>query len=188
MLPSRAHCPNDPIPVKLRTAILYMQFRVNKKGNPLKDLKTGEIVDNVDKKAVYCMGDWQGKSTVGIFRSAMSKLHNSYETTKGGYIEACDDCRKINKDAVRKGEGCMRHPGDPHYWRRGNVTKDEEFKKSIQDWQDYAEQNYEARKSAQLLPGEVRDIRTHLLSFNDLYHLMLWTIIILGIKMFLHVE
>ena len=82
----------------------------------------------------------------------------------------------------------MRHPGDPHYWRRGNVTKDEEFKRSIQDWQDYIENNYEARHSVQLLPGEIHDIQAHLLSFNDLYHLMLWTIIILGIKMFLRVE
>jgi hypothetical protein len=82
----------------------------------------------------------------------------------------------------------MRHPGDPHYWRRGNVTKDEAFKKSVQDWQDYADKHYEQRSSAQLLPGEVRDIRIHLLSFNDHYHLMLWTIIIVGIKMFLRVE
>jgi hypothetical protein len=68
------------------------------------------------------------------------------------------------------------------------VTKDEEFKKSVQDWQEYAEHNYEQRCSAQLLPGEVRDLWIHLLSFNDLNHLMLWTIIILGIKMFLRVE
>jgi hypothetical protein len=44
MLPSRAHCPDDPIPLKLRMAILYMQFRVNKKGSPIKDIKTGKLV------------------------------------------------------------------------------------------------------------------------------------------------
>jgi hypothetical protein len=188
MLPSRGLCPDNPIPVKLRTAVLYMQFRVNKAGTPLKDLKTGELIHDVDKKVVYSVGDWRSESTVGIFRSAMSKVHSHYETTKGPYVEACSECGKLSKEAVCRGEGCIRHPGDPHYWRRGNVTKDEEFKKSVQDWQDYAEHNYEQRSSAQLLPGEVRDIRIHLLSYNDLYHLMLWTIIILGIKMFLRVE
>jgi hypothetical protein len=82
--------------------------------------------------------------------------------------------RLISKDAAHKGEGCMRHPGDPHYWHHGNVTKDKEFKRSKQDWQDYdIENNYEARHSVQLLPGEVCNIQAHLLSFNDLYHLML---------------
>jgi hypothetical protein len=143
-----------------------------------------------DKKVVYSVGDWQGKSTVGIFSSAMSgKVHSHYEATKGPYIEACPgDCGKFSKEAVCKGEGCIRHPGDPRYWHQGNVTKDKKFKKSVQDWQEYAEHNYEQRCSAQLLTGEVRDLWIHLLLFNDLYHLMLWTIIILGIKMFLHVK
>jgi hypothetical protein len=188
MLPTREQCPDNPIPVRLQTAVLYMQFRVNKEGTPLKDLKTGELIYGVDKNVVHSVGDWQGESTVGIFRSAMSKVHSHYETTKGPYIEACSDCGKLSKEAVCKGEGCIRHPGDPHYWHQGNVTKDEEFKKSVQDWQEYAEHNYEQRCSAQLLPGEVRDLRIHLLSFNDLYHIMLWTIIILGIKMFLRVK
>jgi hypothetical protein len=188
MLPSRALCPDNPIPVKLRTAVLYMQYRVNQEGTPLKDLKTGELIHDFENKVVYSVGNWRSQSTVGIFRSAMSKIHSHYETTKGPYIEACPECGKLSKEAVCKGEGCIQHPGDPHYWRRGNVTKDEEFKKSVQDWQDYAEHNYEQRSSAQLLPGEVRDIRIHLLSYNDLYHLMLWTIIIVGIKMFLRVE
>jgi hypothetical protein len=60
-----------------------MQFRVNKEGTPLKDLKTGELIYGVDKKVVHSVGDWQGKSTVGIFWSAMSKVHSHYETTKG---------------------------------------------------------------------------------------------------------
>jgi hypothetical protein len=36
MLPSREHCPDNPIPVRLRTAVLYMQIRVNKEGIPLR--------------------------------------------------------------------------------------------------------------------------------------------------------
>jgi hypothetical protein len=61
MLPSQEHCPDSPFPVKLQMAILNMQFWVNRKGNPLKDLRTGEIVSNVEKQAImYCLGNWQG--------------------------------------------------------------------------------------------------------------------------------
>jgi len=52
----------------------------------------------------------------------------------------------------------------------------------------YIAQHYEARSTYAFLPGELRELRNHLLSFNELFPLMIWTIIIVGIKLFLRVE
>jgi hypothetical protein len=188
MLPTRALCPERPPTVNLQTAKLFLQFRVNEKGKPLQDLKTGKTVLDVNGQAVNCLGDWTGQSSPGLFRSALSKLHSHYDVTKGPYVEACPECQKIELGAACKGEGCMHHPGSPQYWHRGNVVKDEGFKSCVQEWEEYIVEHYEARSSAQLMPGELQQIHTHLLSFNDSYHLMLWTIIIVGVKMFLCCE
>ena len=89
---------------------------------------------------------------------------------------------------MRQGEGCRIHPGKPQYWPRGNVTRDADFKTEVAKWDTYIGAHYESKSAIILLPGELRDIRTHLLSHNDSYHLMLWTIIIVGVKLFLRCE
>ena len=178
MLPLRMQCPGDPFPVKMETAVLYMQYRVKMKGELLKHHKTDQPVKDMKGSQLVCLGDWKGKSSLGIFRSALSKLHSKYETTKGVYTELCGDCRKIDEAAVRQGEGCRIHPGKPQYWPRGNVTRDADFKTEVAKWDTYIGAHYESKSAIILLPGELRDIRTHLLSHNDSYHLMLWTIII----------
>ena len=45
-----------------------------------------------------------------------------------------------------------------------------------------------ARKSLYYTPRELRTIRRHLLSSNKMYELMVWVIILVGVKEFLRIE
>ena len=188
MLPARSHCPADPLPVKSKTAKQFLAFRCLEKGDMVKNTMTNQPVKDIDGNVLISVGDWKGESSVGLFRTALSKLHSHYDTTKGEYTEACAECQKIPIERVCKSEGCRTHPGSPKYWRRGNVSNEKSFADEISKYELYVVNHYEARHTKAFLPGEIRDIRTHLLSFNDLYHLMIWTILIVAIKLFLRIE
>ena len=183
----RTSCPTNPPPVNLDLAIQYMRYRTYEKGTLLRNHKTDEpfLLDGVP---VLCCGDWRGVSSVGIFRSALTKLHRHYATTKGDYVERCTECTKIPLEDARKGEGCRMHPGNPNYWPRGCPSNAEEFKTKINQLTNYVEITYEMRSTIAFLPGELRDIRNHLLSHNNLRHLMLWVVIIVGVKLFLRID
>ena len=54
--------------------------------------------------------------------------------------------------------------------------------------EEYCENHYEARSTYAFLPGQLRDIRDYLLASNDIHKLMLWTMIIVGVKLFLRID
>jgi hypothetical protein len=187
MLPDRDLCPANPFPVDRLTAEMYLDFRCKKKLE-LKHPTTHEPVLDVNKNKITTLGDWCGFSSVGLFRSAISKLHKHYDTTKGEYIEACMECKKIPLEQVCKGEGCPDHPGRPKYMRRGNPALDPKFAEKISKTETYVLKNNVARHTYAFLPGQLRDIRDFLLSTNSLFNLMLWTLIIVGIKQFERID
>lgn len=187
MLPSRDVCPANPFPVDRLTAEMYLDFRC-KKQMPLRHPTTHEPVLDVDKVPIITIGDWGGESSVGLFRSAISKLHKHYETTKGEYAEPCNECKKIPIERICSGEGCRDHPGRPHYWRRGNPMLDAKFSEKVKKTETYVVNNNIARHTFAFLPGQLRSIRDFLLSTNDLFNLMLWTIIITGVKLFQRID
>jgi hypothetical protein len=73
-------------------------------------------------------------------------------------------------------------------WQRGSVTMSQTFNAKLKQMKQYAENHYEMRSTIVFLPGELQDIRNHLLLFNDKPNLMVWVIIIMGIKLFLRVD
>ena len=78
--------------------------------------------------------------------------------------------------------GCSIHTGRPQLWRRvqkGSIVQNTQ-KRSTKDAAGYAEEG-----DAALTPWEVMDIRSSLMSTNGLYELQLWTMTLLGIKLFL---
>jgi hypothetical protein len=91
----RPKCPSDPFPVSLDTAVHYMRFRIHEKGSPLLHYETNEPVCDPNGNQLFCRGDWQGSSTVGLYRSALSKLHNHYESCTGPHAPKCARCADI---------------------------------------------------------------------------------------------
>jgi hypothetical protein len=140
MLLHRTACPRNPLPVLEETAIMYMKYHILSPGTPVTHHLTNAVVTvpgrNIILKAV---GDWNSCSTIGIYRSALSKLHNAYNTTRGTYIEQCDRCHQIPLARVRCGEGCELHPGKPLFWPLGCVTTSKGFKTNMKLLEEYAE-------------------------------------------------
>jgi hypothetical protein len=79
MILHRTECPANPFPMSEETAIHYMPFQTFGKGTVL---KTNQPVlkNNIPVK---CRGDWRSSATVGLYRAALSKVHKSYDTTRG---------------------------------------------------------------------------------------------------------
>jgi hypothetical protein len=87
-------------------------------------------------------------------------------------------------DVCQTGVGCASHPGEPHYWPRGNVTKNETFKERFDSMMDFVERTYEVWSSMSFLPNQLHIIHDSLIHQNDKFKLMYWTIMIVGIKLF----
>ena len=154
----------------------------------LKHPTTHEAVLDVEGNAITTLGNWCRFSSVGLFCSAISKLHKHYDTTKGEYIEACLECKKIALKHVCKGQGCKDHPGNPKFWHRGNPALDPKFAEKISKSEMYVKRNNAARHTFTFLPGQLCDIQEFLLSTNNIFNLMLWMLMIVGIKNFQRID
>jgi hypothetical protein len=62
MLPCRALCPANPLPVKLETAILFLRFQYLKAGMILKHPSTNEPMEDIHGNILHTQGDWKGVS------------------------------------------------------------------------------------------------------------------------------
>ena len=178
----------NPFPLKLRTAINLMQYMTQKPGLPHTDYLTNQQLFDVNQSPMTCQSRWRGSATLGIYRSALVKLHSQYPSTKGPYQERCPRCAEIPIAQAQRGMGCPDHPGRPQYHRSGNTAQDTTFTKHLSKWISFADNNYDQRHSAYLLPRELRHLREYLLSKNDLPSLMIWTILLVAVKGFLRME
>ena len=188
MIVARDICPNDPLPVSVDTAISYLRFRVLEKGTDVLHHKTNlPIVDSAGNP-MKSLGDWQSEPGVKLFATALAKVHAHYKTTSGKYyLDECEDCHKLFVEHNIT-TGCRRHINSAQIWRKGCPTEDSTFKNKHKQMKIYARTQYTARHTIAFLPGELRDLRFYLLSSNSLYNMMIWTIIIVGVKEFLRVD
>jgi hypothetical protein len=185
----RVGCPSSPLPVQSEHAIVYMKYHVLKKDTVVTHhLTNAPVLSPKNNLPLTAVGDWKSASTLGIYRSALSKLHGAYKTTAGAYQPCCPRCAVIPLAQIRLNQGCDLCLGQPQYWSKGCVTTCNEFKKSFDMLKDYTEEHYEARSTVAFLPGELRKIRRYLLSQNTAQAMMLWVIILLGTKLFLRID
>ena len=182
-------CPTDPFPMSAEMAISCLRFHVEEKGTILKHHKTNEpIISSLTDAPMICQGDWKSVHSIASYCSALTKVHMHYETTTGEYCDLCDDCRKIPMEEVQDGKGCHCHPGQPHYWHTGKPTTAPDFQNNRGIMIDYIKTHYDAHHTFVFYPGELQDLRLYLLSMNNRYKLMIWTIMLVGIKGFLRIE
>jgi integrase len=184
----RDKCPSDPLPIKVETAIHYLRFHTTKAGVPLLHFQTRLAVNFRNEAPIVCRGDWSGKSSIGIYRSALSKLHSFYESTKGVYLQRCEGCAAIPFVVGQNHPGCILHLGAPRIRSIGNIVNHNLFILHIKTNSRYVEKEYTSRSTTALLPAELRQLRAYLLNQNTLEGLMIWTMTILGIKLFLRMD
>ena len=184
----RKCCPRNPLPVSLRTAVLFARFKHYDTDYILKDPDTNEVVKNIYGDEVRCIHMWQSRRSIDTYVNSLRKIHSHYGSCQGPYGERCNGCRALGISEAQKGVGCTQHLGQPHYERRGSPALDPRFLAMIKIIEKHADETYHGRTTIPFIPSQLRQLRTHLLSQNDLECLMIWTIIVVGVKLFLRVE
>jgi hypothetical protein len=195
MMVARDICPSRPPPVKMDTAIAFLKFQVEPKVNEetgapnflLHHLTQQPIVSAVTGLPMVCQENWNCVPTIKLYAASLQKLHEKYDSTRGVYIEACDECIEIHR---LTGQACALHTGmgGAKLVRVGNPRQCDEFKNVVKQMLKVAVDRDLSRSTFAYAPHELRAIRDHCLATNNLYDLMIWTIMIIGIKLFLRVD
>ena len=186
----RAVSPEASPPVAALTAILFLRYMVLPQGTIVTHPETDEPYQLPHSKGpMHAIGGWTSPSTIHTYQNALSKLHQLHPTTAdGAYIEECEHCKRMPLADIQRGHTCHIHTSGSRYWRTGNVTDNKLFKKNIKTYKEYAAKHYDSKSACSFLPSELRAMRDHLVAKNSLEGLMLWCIIILGVRLYLRVE
>ena len=184
------NCPRDPPPVSVVAAILFLKYKVFDKDKPINHPTTNKTLCYVNGsrkgQLVVSCGSWTSQQTVAIYSAALNKLHTNNESTSGEYKEECPKCLLEKEEG--KELGCTLHRGNPKFRRRGNVTNNKRFQAQITICKKHIANTYVSRKTQAWFPGEIRSIRSYLISNNSLSNTMLWTMLLFGITQGLRID
>jgi hypothetical protein len=172
--------------VSVRTVRLFIKWKVLPKGSILVDDSDGNaVVLDLEGNEVTCAGSWTAPDNIRQFGSALTLCHTS-RGNGGVYSEACKDCLSGKEQAENAQAffGCETHHPNRKLFRHGDPMTDVkliDFMKKI-----FSEKSaYIERGDSPLTPNELLQVRDRLCSSNSLWDFQLYTMIILGVKLFL---
>jgi hypothetical protein len=165
--------------MRLETVEEFLRFK--RKPKNLSLLKTGSLehVKDVFGKSMTTEGGWKAPKNEWIYSAAISDLHKA-NSHSGEYLDICPDCQAKSEQHT----GCTNHAGLPRLTRKGNPCDDECYKNTKKEMQKEGK-NYVEIGSMQLLPVDLRMLRTHLLSTPSHTNLQVWVTIIVATVLFL---
>jgi hypothetical protein len=167
-------CPSmSPSDIKL-----YIQFKRLPKDTLL--VHDGSAVKDVFGKEVMCQGSWNDPKNVEQLISAIGAIHQS-RNQRGPYEEPCGDCLKLEEQGLGH-QGCRFHYGRPAIWSRGNPKHSEILEYCVKQTAKEGA-TYQPDGDSPLTPWELLDIRTNLISSNELWDFELWLLILISCKM-----
>jgi hypothetical protein len=189
---TRELCPDNPLPVRPELLSEYIQWKSMDKGKNLYVYKTRTLVQYRTSEDEFVVlktnGDWKSPGPIYKFRAAMGYLHKLYDNLCQQYFSKCQYCvaLQLNNNTPGTYRSCVNHAGHPQLRELGDPTNSTIYK----DEEGAARCRVEAhvvRGSMQLLPGDVRDLRDHLIG-TDVKSLQIYVMILLGIKLFLRAD
>jgi hypothetical protein len=185
----RDGCPDSPIPVETDTIRMYIQYMTFSRGEVLSHPVTTLHVHDVMNNPVLCTGEWKAPVNLIKFRSSMLALDSLHaELTGPGYVAKCAAC--IALTASDDGTGylpCPLHTEGARVRSRGCSINAPDVTHCLACSTNRLK-DYVRKGNIQLLPSEVRRIRDALLVENDIFGLQYWTMVIMGIKLFLRIS
>lgn len=101
------------------------------------------------------------------------------------YSNPCEDCIRVYDDPNDPSNACRFHVQAPRLWRVGNPRTSAEFENRVKKLFRVDLAEYVPRGDCMLLPHELLNIRTSLLSQNTFASVRLWTMILLAVSLFL---
>lgn len=181
-------CPESNVPSMPPTTIAnFIRYKSSEKGTVLKDFVTGETVVDTSGNPILCAGGWKASTNVVQFQGAITALHEARGQI-GPFIASCEACVDA-RNADLHSTGCFHHAGQYLFFRRGDPTKSMIMKNVVNNIvKNVLRVNHVVQGAYQLLPREVRRIRSALLSRNNIYDFQLFTVILVAIHLFLRSE
>jgi integrase len=188
ILLDRPLCPDRPIPVTPQSCSLYMQYMCCSKSTELTCTVTQVPIRDVSGNPVYCTNTWKAPGNLCKFLASMNALHELYPVLQGPYIEACSSCLECTRRNAARAlyTPCVIHTEGARISTKGNVTLSKPFLSYLKANRELLKE-YSKKGNIQLLPSQVHQIRVALLAENSLSGLQFWTMILLGIKLFLRI-
>ena len=177
------HSPDEFCPsMKPESIALYLRFKRWKNGTILKSFTTEEVVNDIFGEPVLCDGGWNDPGNANQFLSAITTAHRAINQS-GAFKSPCNSCIESWRKNSNS-NGCRFHPGDIRVWRNGN-PRDSQIVKNAYRENTKELFEYVVKGSYQLLPIELKEMRTLLLSTNTLEDVQLFCIILVSIHLFL---
>jgi hypothetical protein len=187
----RTKCPVNPLPFRSETFMEYLDFKYTVAGTILKKHGTELPLLDVLGRTIKCQGTWHSPELSDKIRSAVYCLHNAYENLRGNYVVKCPTCVSIHNAykedaAFREGTygACQQHASGSVLNSSGNVLNCVDVKNKLNRWKANMSA-YVKKGSMQMTPMQVRQLRSLLLSSNDINDMKAYVMILLGIKLFL---
>jgi hypothetical protein len=168
--------PNVPA-MKLETVEEFLRFKRTPVNTPF--FETGCSTSNKRVTDVFGVpmrteGGWKAPKMEMIFSAAISDLHAANNHT-AEYTDVCDDCRA--KPADQQHHGCSVHSSCPRLYRKGNPVTHQTYI-NLKKHLIKVDHGYIETGSMQLLPVDLRMLRTHLFSAPSITNLQTWVTII----------
>ena len=196
LLLDRSSCPDRPIPVEPGTIRLYIAYMSFKKTEKLVHPDTQQTIYDVLGNVVYCTAIWEAPGNPVKFRAAMLGLDTLHsELTGPEYVEVCVECTALTfrtkgrptRNATGKKRPVTHYPCNLHTdgarVRSRGCSMNAPPVKTYVAFVGNILKVYEKKGNIQLLPSEVRRVRTALLAENTIEGLQYWTMMIMGIKL-----
>ena len=168
------HCPA----MDVYTVEQYLRFKRLDPGSPLLDLDDEPILD-VFGEPMTADGGWKAPKCVDNFRGVLHDIHvaNSHSVE---YEEKCLDC----DSAPERHLGCEHHLGNPRLFRKGDPSRNIIWTNTLTQMDKLAAKaGYKEKGSSQLLPSDLRLLRSRLLSTCSMVDLQMWVVIIVATKL-----
>jgi hypothetical protein len=191
----RELCPRNPLPAVPETIALYYRWKSGKKGEALVDKNNAPVKMVASGDVVQCTGDWKSPSPLAKARAAFLNIHILYDELRGEYEHSCPECCELNPTesnvSDRRGgqwRSCSRHANKPLLVPRGNAVHARVAADVYNRVKTELHSSHTVKGSLQLNPRQIRQLRECLLNSGSLYDQQTYTIILMGIKLFLRAD
>jgi len=169
--------PENAPAMRVETIEAFLRFKrqsstdTDDEPHPLTTYQGGSYIKDIYGTTVITEGHWKNPNQANGYSAAINALHKANDHD-GHYYDVCQNCCDGTCQAFP-------HQSLPRTFRSGNPTTHQIFANSMrQRKKDGA--NYREEGVTQLLPIDLRDLRSRLLSSQSIVDLQTWTIIIVS--------
>lgn len=187
--------PSRPDPAVPETIANYIQYKCGKYGTPIVT-KAGRHLKDVSGKELIAIGSWHSPTNLDKMSAAIKTYHKAFGHSET-YVEPCEHCIQGNQESgyaqnpsttTASWFSCSHHANAPKLRATGNVMTSPIVSDKYKHWRAELDRTHKKKGNVQLSPKQLRQIRSVLISTGNVQDLQLYTMMLLGVKLFLRAD